>query len=72
MQSSTDSITGREEGNVSKRMETLEGRLDALEADSNSRLGLEPELIQKVLHACLHSDSITDAEELKILRIFIE
>lgn len=50
------------------RLETIESRL---EADPTPGTSLEPELVQKIMHACLHSDRITEDEELELLRTFL-
>jgi hypothetical protein len=75
---STDDRAATARGSDSERVpddvrtavERLEARIDELESDSGSAdcaLG-DPELVHKVVHACMESDAITEEEELRILR----
>lgn len=56
-------------------LEDLQDRLQAietqLETGDTSVGSLDPDLAHKVMHACLHSDRITEDEELKVLRAFM-
>lgn len=57
---------------LSERVDELTERIDALEQrleepEACTRLTDHPELLRKVLHACLESDLISDEEELDIL-----
>lgn len=53
----------------------LADRIDAIEADlaaeSAATGTIDPVLLHKVMHACLHSDRITEDEELQLLRTFM-
>lgn len=84
----TDSImTGRgnsgssvDESNYEHQIETIQNRVLSLEQqidqltfnrETGSILG-DPELIHKVLHACLESETITNDEELQLLKMVLD
>ena len=50
------------------RLQAIESRLETGATPVGS---LDPELAHKVMHACLHSDRITEDEELEVLRAFM-
>lgn len=56
------------------QLDTIDERISKLEAavdnhtDPTSTLTIEPPLLQKTIHACIKSDTITEDEELEILR----
>lgn len=55
---------------VAERVETLEGQLGERRASSHlSRV--DPDLAAKIIHACMHSDRISDEEELDIVKTVI-
>jgi hypothetical protein len=55
---------------LDRRLERIEGRIDRLEAGAGTEAsaGVDPELAHKVVHACLNSDRISEAEELHLLK----
>lgn len=54
----------------SEAIADLERRVAAIEGNAESR-SLPPELVHKVLHACMESDRISEDEELELLRAFV-
>lgn len=54
-----------------ERVGDLEERVDALEAEQQT-VFRDPDLAHRVVHACIDSDKIDEAEELVILKEFIE
>lgn len=54
-----------------ERVEQLEGKIEDQTAD-RERIFDDPELVHKVVHACLASENITEDEELRILGEFIQ
>jgi DNA-directed RNA polymerase specialized sigma24 family protein len=52
---------------VRERLTQVEKRLERLDTDSDSH-SEDPELIHKIIHACMTSESITKDEELKIIQ----
>lgn len=57
-------------GELADRIDELAGRIERLERRPAGRIrfGVEdPELVHKILHACLRSERITEAEELQII-----
>lgn len=67
----TDSSVGI--GDLIERVEAVESHLDDLVAKSESDgLSTDPELVHKIAHACLYSDTISEEEELQILRNLLE
>lgn len=68
-----DDAESREE--LLKRVTVLEEQLTELETKTDSdtvdHLGLDAELIHKLMHACLTSDVITEDEELRILKTLL-
>lgn len=62
---------------LSERVADLEERLALLEergdpSSGSSTVVADPELVHKVVHACLESDRITEDEELQILESLLE
>jgi hypothetical protein len=56
---------------IEGRLDRLESRLDAIEsAGSGDDVGVE--LAHKIAHACLHSEAISEDEELRILEWLLE
>ncbi|PSQ10711.1 hypothetical protein BRC93_08415 [Halobacteriales archaeon QS_5_70_15] len=62
---------------LDRRLERIEGRLDRLETEGRTEPsagtepgagGVPPELAHRVVHACMNSDRISEAEELRLLR----
>lgn len=54
---------------LSSRIDDLERRFDEVDGTAEVEGTLDdPELVHKVMHACLESDGITETEELEILR----
>ena len=68
MPASAPDIESASEDQLDDRLAALEERLEAVESRGN---GLDPELVHKVMHACLHSDRITEDEELQLLKTFM-
>lgn len=56
-------------------IDRLRGRLTAverqLEEQGASPNGLDPELVHKVVHACMHSEHISEAEELELIKTLV-
>lgn len=58
---------------LSSRVEALERRLDGPETGTDPDVPLDdPQLVHKIMHACLESDAITEADELRIVKALIE
>ncbi|MFB6296400.1 MAG: winged helix-turn-helix transcriptional regulator [Halobacteriales archaeon] len=55
---------------LGERIESLDGRVAEACADDGSP-GVEPDLLHKVIHACIDSDRITEEEELRVLEELI-
>lgn len=56
-----------------QRIATLEQQLEDINTMKDSTPGLQdPNLAHKVLHACLRSEVITEEEELKLIKIFVQ
>lgn len=54
---------------ISQRLDAVERRLDELEDGAGTEsASVDPELAHKVVHACMRSDRITEAEELQLLK----
>jgi len=63
-------VSGTELQRLDDRLSGLEEQLDAIEAEReepDSALA-DPELLHKVVHACLESETITEEEELRIIQ----
>lgn len=70
--------TGRE---TDEKVEKLRARVEALEADptdnqeaagkTTDTVLSDPELVHKVIHACLNSDTISEDEELRIINALV-
>lgn len=56
---------------LTDRLSTVEDRLDA-RTDGATRSFTDPELTHKIMHACMESETITEDEELRILRELLE
>lgn len=53
-------------------MRTIEDKIDESEGGQVSRTRItDPELAHKVMHACLKADTISEDEELRIVRALI-
>jgi transposase-like protein len=60
-------------GELGRRLEAIERRLEDLSAERRMETGtrptgIDPELAHKVVHACLNSDRISEEEELRLLK----
>lgn len=56
---------------IAERIERLEERVEDKQGTA-SPVKDDPELAHKVLHACLESEQISDAEELEIVKAFLD
>lgn len=65
-------ITDRRLAAVEDRLAMIESRLDETGAEEGTGLSLSPELAHKVVHACMESDTVTEDEELEVLRALME
>lgn len=70
---STDNNRIKTDDELHERVSNVEQRVEDLSTkhDDNS-VFTDPELAHKVLHACLQSDSITEEEELRIVKSLLE
>ena len=65
--------TNNQMEHLAARMTELESRVADHQTSTPSPSGLEdPELARKVMHACLHSEQITEDEELRLLEILLQ
>ena len=57
---------------LQERVQQIEEHVNGHDSDLVAESGLaDPELMHKVLHACLNSEAITEDEELRILKTFL-
>jgi hypothetical protein len=60
---------------LDERLDAIETQIEAIDTDggtdSSEAPGLPPELAHKVVHACVHSDRITEAEELRLIEALL-
>jgi hypothetical protein len=63
----------KEVSELGERIDSLEQKFEAATQVNQSELDLDDsELLHKIIHACLNSDSITKEEELKLLETIIQ
>ncbi|WP_424004778.1 winged helix-turn-helix transcriptional regulator [Haloarcula salina] len=67
VQSTVDELSTQIE-DLEGRMETVTDGSGAAQAPAQSRVFDDPELVHKVVHACMDSENITEDEELRILK----
>jgi len=74
----TDDVADGERRALVERVQTLEEQVQNLkpggktDAETECSLSDDPELVHKMLHACLHSEQITEEEELAIVKAFVD
>lgn len=56
---------------LAERIRRTEQKVDELDVDAESPVVGDPELVRKVMHACLKSDNISEDEELTLLESFL-
>lgn len=69
--SATDGGSGPRVEQLEERLTDLEGRLQAKQSRFCDAVFDEPELVHKIVHACMDSDVITEEEELRILQALL-
>lgn len=56
---------------LKERIDTLESKITSNQASTHQSLDLDPELLQKVVHACFKSETFSEDEELELLKLFL-
>lgn len=56
---------------LEERIDTLETKIMSDQTTTDKPLDLDPELLQKVVHACFKSETISEDEELELLKLFL-
>ena len=67
MEPATKSTVNEQVNKLSTKLESVEDRLEHIQAANQSEI-VDPELVAKVVHACIDSELITQEEELQIIQ----
>lgn len=60
-----------ERDRLEERIDTLESKIAADQTSTHNGLDIDPELLQKVVHACFKSETFSEDEELGLLKLLL-